>query len=99
LHPRRDADTARLSQSFKARRDIDPVAKDIVALDDDVALVDTDAKLDPALGRQRRVAIGERRLHLGRTAERIDDARKLDQQAVAGGLDDSAPVLGDLRID
>jgi hypothetical protein len=33
------------------------------------------------------------------TAHRIDDAGKLDQQAVAGGLDDAAAVLGDLRID
>ena len=30
---------------------------------------------------------------------RIDDARKLDQHAIAGGLDDAAVVLGDLRIE
>src|SRR5690349_7848558 len=33
------------------------------------------------------------------TAHRIDDAGKLDQQAVAGGLDDAAVMLGDLRIE
>src|SRR6516165_3277732 len=33
------------------------------------------------------------------TAHRIDDAGKLHQHAVAGGLDDPATVLGDLRIE
>ena len=32
-------------------------------------------------------------------AHRIDDAGKLDQQTVAGGLDDAPVVLCDLRID
>src|ERR1700674_750832 len=32
-------------------------------------------------------------------AHRVDDARKFNQQAVAGGLDDAALVLLDLRID
>ena len=45
------------------------------------------------------VPLGHRPLHLDRAAHRIDDARELDQQAVAGGLDDAAAVLGDLRID
>jgi hypothetical protein len=38
-------------------------------------------------------------LHLDRAAHRIDDARKFNQQAVAGGLGDPTMVLGDLRID
>ena len=38
-------------------------------------------------------------LHLDRAAHRIDDAGELDQQAVAGGLDDAAAMLGDLGID
>ena len=43
--------------------------------------------------------LGHRLLHFDRAAHRIDDAGKLHQQAVAGGLDDAAVVLGDLRID
>jgi hypothetical protein len=30
---------------------------------------------------------------------RIDDARKFDKHAVAGGLDDAAVMLADLRIE
>ncbi len=44
-------------------------------------------------------ALGHRLLHLDRAAHRVDDAGELDQHAVAGGLDDAAAVLGDLRIE
>ena len=32
-------------------------------------------------------------------SDRVDDARKFHQQAVAGALDDAAVVLGDLGVD
>jgi hypothetical protein len=35
----------------------------------------------------------------GRTSKRVDDAGELDQEAVAGRLDDAALVTGDLRVD
>ena len=38
-------------------------------------------------------------MQLGRAAQRVDHARELDQQAVAGGFVNTASVLGDLRID
>jgi len=98
-HPRGDADPARLGQAFEPGRDIDPVAKDVAVLDDDVALVNADAEVDPAVGRQRAIALGHRRLQLSRTTGRIDDAGKFDQQAVAGGLDDAAMMALDLRVD
>jgi hypothetical protein len=45
------------------------------------------------------LAVDHPALHFGGTAHRVDDARKLHQQAVTGGLDDAAPVLPNLRID
>ena len=42
---------------------------------------------------------GHLALHLDRAAHRIDDAGELDQQAVAGGLDDAAAMLGDFGVD
>jgi hypothetical protein len=38
-------------------------------------------------------------LHLSRASEGIDDAGELHQEAVAGRLDDSAAMAGDLRVD
>jgi hypothetical protein len=39
-------DSARLGDAFDPRRDVDAVAKDVSALDDDIANVDADPKLD-----------------------------------------------------
>jgi hypothetical protein len=45
------------------------------------------------------VPLGHCLLHRDRAAHCIDDAGKLDQQAVTGGLDDAAAMLGDFRIE
>ena len=37
-------------------------------------------------------------LHLDRAAHRVDDAGELGKEAVAGGLDDATPMLGDFGI-
>src|SRR6516164_3645613 len=97
--PRRDADAARLGEAFETCRDVDAVAKEVAVFDDDVALVDADAEVDPAVGRQRIIAGRYGRLQLGRAAHRIDNARKLYEQPVAGSLDDAASVLSDPRVD
>src|SRR5207249_2462098 len=76
LHPRGNADVARLSQGFETYCDIDPVAEDVAVLDDDVADIDADAQVDAPILRQRRIATGHHRLHLSRAAHRIDHARE-----------------------
>src|SRR5215831_12454756 len=45
------------------------------------------------------IAIDHSALDFDRTAHRVDDAREFREHAVAGGLDDAATVLADLRID
>jgi hypothetical protein len=97
---RRGADTnpARLSQGFQRGRDIHAVTEDVAMLDDNVAEVDADAKLDAALHRHPRVATYHLALNFDRAAHRVDDACKLDEKTVASGLDDPAPMLGDLRV-
>jgi hypothetical protein len=52
-------------------------------------------ELDPPIRRQRAIAFSQGRLHFGRAAKRFDDAAELDEQPVAGSLDDAAAVLGD----
>jgi len=88
----------RLGQTFEPGGDVDAVAEDVALLDDDVALVNADAKLDATVRRQWFIALGQSRLHLGCAAQRVDNAGELDQEAVAGGLDDAAMMAGNLRI-
>src|SRR5215831_4204699 len=97
LNTRRDADPARLGQSFEPCCDIDPVAKDVAILDDDVTDIDADAKLDAIVGRHPGVAPGHLALHLDGAAQRIHHTAKFDEQPVAGGFDEAAPALGDFR--
>jgi hypothetical protein len=78
LHPRRDADAARLGQRFEACRDIDAVAEDVAILGDYVALVYADAELDADVGCHRGVALAHRRLHFCRTAQRVNRAAEFD---------------------
>src|SRR5271165_6987004 len=97
LHARRDADAAWLSQAFEPSRDVDPIADDVAILDEDIADIDADAELDATIRGQRRIAFRHCGLHLGRAARRVDDAGELGQEAVAGGVDDTAAMGGNLR--
>jgi hypothetical protein len=94
-----DEHPAGIGEGLDPRGDVDAVAIEIVALDDDVAEIDADAQLDAVVSPDARVPFGHRLLHLDRTAHRINDTGKFDQHAVTGGLDDAAMVLGDLRIE
>ena len=82
------------------RGDVDAVAHQIaVALLDDVAEMNADAKLDAALGRHAGVALDHAVLDFDGAAHRVDHAAELDDGAVAGALDDAAVMHGDGRID
>ena len=94
-----DADAARLGDSLQARRDVDAVAENIVVVEDDVADVDADAKLDPQVGRHVDIPLRHRALHFHRIASRIHGTGELDQHAVARGLDDAPVVRLDAGID
>ena len=53
----RHGDAAGPGDAFEPRRDVDPVAEQVVALDDDIAEIDPDPELDPpVLGNIRRCA-------------------------------------------
>jgi hypothetical protein len=47
-----DTDATRLGEAFQTGRNIDAIAVDLDAVDDDVAEIDTDAELHPAVGRE-----------------------------------------------
>ena len=92
-------DRARLSNPFQSRSDIHAVAHEIaVALLDDVAQMNADAKFYALLGRDTRVALDHGMLHFECAAHRVDDAAELDDAAVASALNDAAMVYGDRGI-
>ena len=91
-----ETDRAGLRDAFEPRGDIDAVAHQVaVALLDDVAEMNADAKFDALVGRDARVALDHGVLHFDRAAHRVDDAAELDEAAVAGALDDAAMMHGD----
>jgi hypothetical protein len=93
-----DANPPGLGQLFQPRRDIDPVAEDVLALDNHIAEVDPNTELDPLVGRGGRVALDHPALDLTRTPHRINDARELDQEPVARRLHDPPAMFGDLGV-
>ena len=95
----RDADGAGLGQRFKPGSDVDPIAENVVAVDDHVAKVDADPQFETTLGRERVVDRTRRLLHRDGAAERVDDAGKIRQQAVSRGADDPPAMRRDQRID
>ena len=94
VHLAGDADTAWLGPAFQPGGDVDPVAVDVLALDDHVADVDADPKPD-ALGRgQVQLAPGHAVLDRHRAGDRLDDGSELAQGAVARQVDDPAAGFG-----
>jgi hypothetical protein len=90
----RKTDRARFADALQPRGDVDAITHEIaVSLLDDVAEVDADAELDPALGRQARIALDHAVLHFNRAAHGVNHTAELDDAAVAGALND-APVMG-----
>src|SRR5262245_45044697 len=98
-HVAADADPSRLRQGFQARRDVDAVAIDVFVINDDIAHVQTNAKLDTPLWWNLHIALGHLPLDIDSTAYAVDDTGKLDKHAVARRLDNAPAVFGDLGID
>ena len=92
-------DAARFGDAFEPCCDINAIAKDIVVIDDHVAKIDADAELNPPVFGYPRIANRHFALDLRGALDRIHNAGKFDQHAVAGQLDDSSLVFGDGRID
>ena len=99
LNPGGYANPARVRQGLEPGSNIDPIAENVAVFDDDVALVDTDAKLDAAVRRRVGISAGDLPLNLDRATQRIDDAGEFNKKPVAGRLDQPAPMCGDRGVD
>ena len=94
-----EADRTWFRDAFEPGGDIDAVAHEVaVALLDDVADVNADAKLDALVGRDLGVALHHRPLDFNGAVHCVDHAAELDDAAVAGALDDAAVMHGDGRV-
>jgi hypothetical protein len=92
--------TARISDPFQSRGNIDAVAHQVaVTLLDHISKMNTDAKLDTALGRKTRIALDHPVLHFDGASDGVDDATELNEASVTCTLDHPSVVYGDCRID
>ena len=94
-----DEHAAGLAQLLQPRRDIDPVAEQVIALDHHVAEIDADAEHDPPVGRHLGLTLGHALLDRHRAGDGVDHRAELDDRPVAHQLDDAALVLGQERVD
>jgi hypothetical protein len=88
----RNADAAAVGNAFQPRRKVDTISEDVVAITNDVSDVDTHPKLNALVPGNLGIVVSHGLLHFNRTPHGIHDARKLDQEAVPGGLDNASSV-------
>jgi hypothetical protein len=96
---RRDEDAAGLGDALQPRGDVDAVAQQVVALDDDFAQVDADAEVHPLRLGQRFVARLQRVLDLDRAAYALDHAAEFGEHRVARCVGDASVVVRDDAVD
>ena len=95
----RDANPARLRKSLQPGRDIDGIAEQVVALNDDVADVDADPKPHLLIGRSIRVLLSYGVLNFDGAFHGIHGAGEIGKNAVARGVEDPTAMRGDQAID
>jgi hypothetical protein len=91
-----DTDTAWLGDAFEPGGNIHTLPEYVTVLDDDVANVYTDAQFDVSALRYRCIALDHASLDLNGAAGGIHGTCELNQDAIAGSLDDAAAIISDL---
>jgi hypothetical protein len=95
----RYADAPRVRQPFESGRNVHAIAVDVVAIDDNVAEINTHAEVNPTTLWCIGVPGIHTFLNLDTTTYCIHDRGKLYQDAVASTFDDSPSMLCDLHVD
>src|SRR5262245_8244384 len=99
MYDTRDHDAPRIGECFQPGCHINAIAINVVTINDDIADIDADTKLDAFLTRDIDVTLNHAPLDVDGTSHCVHDTSKLDQHAIASGLDNAATVLGDFRVD
>ena len=92
------ADAAGRRNGLETSGDVDPVADEVVALDQNVAEVNPHPVTKSAGRRQRLAAARSLGLHGERARDGGDHGREFDQEPVTHGLEHPAAVSGDQRL-
>jgi hypothetical protein len=90
---------AGLGQSLKPRRYIHPIAKDVVAVTDDVTDIDTGPEFDPPIYRYSRISLAHASGDIDGAAHSIGYAHKLHRHSIAGRFDDPTSMFGNFWVD
>jgi hypothetical protein len=88
-----------LRQSLQTRCHIHAIAENVTSIDDDVADINANPELDALLIWYLGIALGHPALDIKSSAHCVHYAAKLGQQPIAGVLDNTAAVFGNLGID
>jgi hypothetical protein len=95
----RDTYAAGFGDRLKSRRNVNAVSKDVMGLDDYVADIDAHTESNAPVFRITDCKFMNAGLELHRSSNRLDSARKLRQEPVAGILHDAAAVLRNHGLD
>src|SRR5215469_388343 len=85
--------------STDGRGDVDAITKNVFAVDNHITEIDPDPQFESALGWNGVIDGTRCPLHLDGTAERVDDTRKIREDAVACRADDPPAMRSDQRVD
>ena len=94
-----DGDAAGGGDRLEADGDVHTVPEHLVLVGHHIAHVDAETELHDPIGRQLLVPFRHQRLHPDRRLDRSHDARKFQQETVAGVLHQPAAVIENDRID
>ena len=98
VNDRGDAYAARVGERLQPRRDIDAVAINIVSVNDHVAEIDADAKLDGGCAGWQDAA-SDRILDRDGAFDGVDDTGEIDERPVADQFHDAAVMCLYRRIE
>jgi len=93
-----NANPTRFCDAFETHRNIDPVTKDVVLLDNNITNMNTDTKFDPLVLRDIGILFRHAALDFVGTSYGVDHAGELNERAVSGILDDPSAMIRDFGV-
>jgi hypothetical protein len=93
-----NANPTRFCNAFETGGNVDAVTMYVIALDDNVTEMDPNSKQQLSVFGLVPVSPRGATLNVYRALNRIDDAAELDQEPIAHGFDEAAPMFVNCRV-